>query len=512
MNVFDIVEEFYTQDPEWNTVLERRHVDNYLRTLAWQGVSDEKLTDIWSNIMLLCVFLGNSENFLGDMNRENFIDCVGWCGRNVAGFSVNVSQVQDFLGDISDFYKYLKKKKVIFHDDAPAAALEKLVVNDKIQLMDRKGNFLSEVEKYNLYSSPDLPTKVFINVMEKMDNLLEAIRNYYNDNRYHRDIERAAFLYSGIMVSGVIEEKPDSEEYAQSFWDYFLFDYHLLGNDKRPIQQFYDDMCANNYTIEGEAYEDILLELMKTRLVAFTVEGSNADNTYNCRDILTKEIYALVLPIDENADLDDMVFMGHIYYNDTMVVNFIRGFKIGNAALKRMVEVMQKAKKWFAIRYNGKMSWEAFTERNAMFLRHCCVIFSSFLRLDCFNYETHLAEYFKQEIIDDNVNRMIQDMMKPYHFSAYDISLCQQMWSDYVMQSDQAKVRTPNIWAAGVIRNFIDLNGVYNYDAHMVSEICRNVPVSSIYRTSKKIEEALELENSDPRYINEEGLLLMLLS
>ena len=97
MNVFDIVEEFYTQDPEWNTVLERRHVDNYLRTLAWQGVDDDRLTEIWSNIMLLCVYLGNGERFLGDMNREDFIDCVGWCGRNVAGFSINVTHVESFL-------------------------------------------------------------------------------------------------------------------------------------------------------------------------------------------------------------------------------------------------------------------------------------------------------------------------------------------------------------------------------------------------------------------------------
>lgn len=511
MNVFDIVNEFYTQDPEWNTVLERRHVDNYLRSLAFRGVADDELTDIWSNIMLLCVFLGNSENFLGDMNRENFIDCVGWCGRNVAGFSVNVSQVESFLGDIGEFYTYLKNRKVIFHDEAPREALAKLVVNDKIQLMDRKGNFLSEVEKFNLYSSPDLPAKVFINVLEKMDNLLDAIRNFYSDNKYYRDIERAAFLYSGIMVSGVIEEKPDSEEYAQSFWDYFLFDYHLLGNDKRPIEHFYEDLCKGNFTAEGEAYEDILIELIKARLVAFTVEGVNEDNTYQCKDILTKECYALLLPIDENTEVKGIVFLGHIYYNDSMVVNFLRGFKIGSAALKRMQEAITKGKKWFALRDNGKMTWNAFIERNAMFIRHCLVIFSSIIRLDCLNYETTLVEYFAQPALQDNVSKLIKKMLVPYSFSAYDIRLCQTMWSDFVALTNKT-VRTPDIWAAGIIRNFIELNGVYNYDTHKIAEICHNVPTTAIYRTSKEISDALELEASDPRYINEEGLLLMLLS
>lgn len=511
MNVFDIVEEFYTQDPDWNTVLERRHVDNYLRTLAWQGVDDDRLTEIWSNIMLLCVYLGNAEKFLGDMNREDFIDCVGWCGRNVAGFTVNVAQVETFLNDLGCFYSFLKKKKQIMREGAAQEALAKLIVNDKLQLMDRHGNFLSEVEKYNLYSSADLPSKIFINVMEKMDNLLEAIRNFYGDPKYYRDIERAAFLYSGIMVSGVIDEKPDSEEYAQSFWDYFLFDYHLLGNDKRPIQHFYDDMCVNNYSEAGEAYEDILLELIKARLVAFVVEGANADHSFDCLDILTNEHYSLNVPLDAEADIEDLVLVGHIYYGDTMVVNFVRGFKVGQAAMKRMQQVLAKAKDWFSTRLGGEMSWPDFVERNAMFLRHCCLIYSSYIRLDCFNYDNPVDEYKPQPRLEDNVTKLIEQMLKPYSFSAYDIQLCQTMWSDFVAQTGK-NVRMPDIWAAGIIRNFIEINGVYNYDNHKISEICRNVPTSAISRTSNEIDAALQLENSDPRYVNEEGLLLMLLS
>lgn len=511
MNVFDIVNEFYTQDPEWNSVLERRHVDNYLRSLAWQGSCDEELTDIWSNIMLLTIFLGNSENYLGDMNRENFIDCVGWCGRNVAGFVVDEVNVRIFLEDIADFYSYLKKKKVIYRDSAPIEALEKLIVNDKLQLMDNQGNFYSDVEKFNLYSSPDLPTKIFINVLEKMDNLLDAIRNYYADKKYYRDIERAAFIYSGIVVAGALDESPESEEYAQSFWDFFLFDYHLLGNDKFPLKHFYDDLCAGNYTEEGLAYKDILLELMKAHLLVFTVGDVNADNTYNCTDILSGEQYSLILPLEPDMETKDIVFLGHIYYNDSMVVNFLRGFKIGKAAFKRMLKVLQKAKQWFAVRHNDNVSWKAFVERNAMFIRHCLVIYSAHPRLDCFNYELELSNYQPQPVLDDAVSKLIGDIMRPYSFSAYDIALCQTMWSDF-QSKVQKKLRMPDIWAAGVIRNFIDLNGVYNYDAHKIAEMCHNVPVSAIYRTSKEIEESLQLTTGDPRYVNEEGLLFLLLS
>lgn len=511
MNVFDIVDEFYTQDPEWNTVIDRRHVDGYLRTLAWKGVGDDELIDIWSDIMLLCVFLGNSENFLGDMNRENFIDCVGWCGRNVAGFSINVTHVQQYLKHLQDFYQYLHKKKVVFQVTGPQEALAKLVVNDKLQLLDRHGNFLSDIEKYNLYSSPDLPAKIFLNVAEKMDNLLEAIRNFYAAKEYYRDVERAAFLYSGILSSGVIDEKPESEEYAQAFWDYFLFDYHLLSNDKRPIQHFYDDMCANNFTVEGEAYEDILLELIKTRLVVFSVKGRNEDNTFSCVDVFSHEAYSLVLPLEEESEIEGMLFMGHIYYNETMVINFVRGFKINATAEKRMVQTMKRAKNWFAWRNGGKLSWSEFIERNAMFVRHICLIYSAYIRLDCFSCETKVEAYEPASIVEDKVTLTIASMLKPYSFSCYDIRICQRMWSDFVKVTGKS-VRMPEIWAAGIIRNFIELNSVYNYDLQKISEMCRNVPTAAISRTSNEVLNTLALEPGDPRYVNEEGLLLLLLS
>lgn len=511
MNVFDIVNEFYTQDPEWNNVINRKHVDNYLRTLAWQGVADEELIDIWSNIMLLCVFLGNSDNFLGDMSRENFIDCVGWCGRNVAGFTLNPTHVEEFLDDLDEFYAYLKRKKIIFKANGPADALAKLVVNDRLQLLDRHGNFLSDVEKYNLYSSPDLPAKIFLNVGEKMDNIYDALRNYYADHAFYRDIERAAFLYSGILATGVIDEKPDSEEYAQAFWDYFLFDYHLLSNDKRPIEHFYEDMCLNNFTQEGEAYEDILLELIKTHLVVFKVLSQNEDGTFSCQDIFTNEGYSLVLPLDEAAETNGLLFMGHVYYNESMVINFIRGFKITAVAQKRMVQTMKKAKDWFAIRENGKLSWRDFIIRNSLFVRHICLIYSAYIRLDCFSCETKVHQYEPAEIVQDKTCDLIQTMMKPYSFSRYDIKLCQIMWADFLKYTNK-KPRLPEIWAAGIIRNFIDINGVYSYDLAKISEMCRNIPTSTINRTSNEIADVLSLEKGDPRYINEEGFLLLLLS
>ena len=48
---------------------------------------------------------------------------------------------------------------------------------------------------------------------------------------FRRDLERADFLFGGIFQNGTVQEKPGTEEYSQTFWDYFLFDYRLLEDD-----------------------------------------------------------------------------------------------------------------------------------------------------------------------------------------------------------------------------------------------------------------------------------------
>ena len=161
-NVFDLIEEFYTQDAEWNTVLQQACAEDFLRYKTWQGAKDGELVKIWDYITILCIYLGNSENFLGDMSREDFIDCVGWCCRNVSGFPATESNIAHFLDVMQEFYAYMKKKRIITRDNAPAEAKARLLVDGKLQIVGKDGSFLPEHDRYNLYSTPDLPTRAFM--------------------------------------------------------------------------------------------------------------------------------------------------------------------------------------------------------------------------------------------------------------------------------------------------------------------------------------------------------------
>lgn len=105
----------------------------------------------------------------------------------------------------------------------------------------------------------------------------------------------------------------------------------------------------------------------------------------------------------------------------------------------------------------------------------------------------------------------IRQMMEPYHFAERDIKLVIQLWSDFKVKFCR-EVRMPDIWAAGAIFDFIKTNGVYNYDDEKIAELCHNVPLDVMRRMAKEIWVTLGIEKHDPRYINEEGILLMALS
>lgn len=513
-NVFDLVADFYNQDEEWNTVLHQSYVENFLRAKSWQGADDKELTEMWDHITLLCLYLGNSENFLGDMSRDDFIDCVAWCGRNVADFKLTDNRVAKFLDIMTELYNHLYSKKLIMSCGAPEEAKAKLLPEGKLAMIDYDGNFLPECNKFNLYSTADLPAKIFLNIGDRLNDLVEALRRFFSQERFMRDVERAAFMYSGILLTGAVQEKPGTDEYAQCFWDYFLFDHYMVDYDVHPIQYFYDYVCKERmFSEEGMVSRDVLEELLKARLVLFSVQGISEEGGYVCRDFMTGQTYNLMLPIEPDTKTDDYLFLGHIFYNETMVMNFLRGMTVPKRARKKLLEVLQGAKDWFGVRTGGEMSWEEFVSRNAMFMRHVTLIFSAYVRMDGFNYTTQVQDYLPMPIDpEDKVAQCIKNIMQPYAFAAYDIMLTQRIWSDYKAHYNNFEPRLPDVWAAGAVKNFIEANNIYNYDLPKIAEMCHNIPTSVIKNCADQIQKTLGIEEHDPRYINEEGLLLMLLS
>lgn len=513
INIFDLVEEFYTQDEEWNTVLEQRCAENFLRIKMWQGTTDQELIKIWDYITILCVYVGNSDSYLGDMTREDFIDCVGWCCRNVSGFRATAKNVGSFLDVVIELFAYLKKGRLIISEKAPVEARERLLSGGRLQIIAPDGSFLPKHERYNLYATPDLPAKIFLNIGERLQSLLEEVQGLFARKRYKRDIERASFLNDGILAGSIPGARGSDEENSQTFWDYFLFDYHMLDNDKTPLQHYHDMLMSTN----SEAVDvEILEELLEARLVLFEVSGRTEEGLYICNDVLSGETYKLLLPVDDNVDTKGYIFMGHIFYNNSMVMNFIRGMLMSRSGRKRFLEVMDKAREWAAVREGGSLSWQGFVKRYPVFVRNASLLYSAFTHLGSFDYQTRVHDYQPSQEFPaaaEDVFVVLPQIMLANNFSAYDIDLAATMLCDYLAKAQDFSRRgyRAEEWAAAVICNFVAVNGVYVYKTEQLARMCNNARLGAVEALKDRIDSVLDLEEHDPRYINEEGLLVMLL-
>lgn len=501
-NVYDIVADFYDNDEGWNQILQRTYAEGFLRKEAWRGLADEKLQEEWGYIVMLCIYVGHTETFLGDLTSEDIIDLVAWCGRNVSEFHISSSKVADFLEVLSRFFAFLKNKKAIVSASAFSKAKDELLNKDnELQLIATNGEFLPNQDFRAQSAADDLPVKVFLDINEMLQDLLDELHIFFKKPEFQLDLERGVFFYYGIIHSQYISKEMEDEEFWQCFWDYFLFDYHLIINDKTPLEHFY---CENK-----ESYTDLLEELLRAKLVAFTVEGFNEDGISICKDFITGEVYYLSIPVDEEVTVDDGVFIGHIFYNKTMIMNCIYCLQFTKLARKKFLANLKKCYAWYQIQ-EQEGTWEDFIARNPMVLRHLAYIYSNFIKLDGFHYETKVEHYKPQAFTKpDEVINCLAKMMETYHFTSRDIFLAVRMWQDYLAQTN-ITVRKPDIWAAGIIENFIKLNAIYTYSTQNIVEMCWQVPLKSLQIAANKIKEQLAIEDHDPRYSNEEGFLMML--
>lgn len=171
-NVYDLVEDFYGHDPGWNFLLRREYAEGFLRIEAWHGKTPEELYDIWDQLTMLCLYLGNTELMLGDMSADDFVDCIAWCGRNVSEFDADYEHTKYFLDTCVRLYAYLQKKNVISDAGAPLEAEEKLLAGGKMNIVNPDGSFTDENKDRRLFTVPDASNKIFLNVNERMQGNL----------------------------------------------------------------------------------------------------------------------------------------------------------------------------------------------------------------------------------------------------------------------------------------------------------------------------------------------------
>lgn len=508
-NVFDFIEEFYNMDPEWNRVMDKKIVESYIRKESWKTDDQDRLIRVWNCILSFMFYLGYSETLPGDITPDEAIISVGWCFRNIGEFEPTDEGVKFYLTTICDFYKHSDSMKSITHNASMAFAQKKL--EDQAQIpIDGEGFFTGEFEEYNNRSIPDLPSKIFVNISSQMTQFLNLIESDYLKKQYPDDYRRAKNIYTSVLGDGVALTTKENAQ--QGFLDYFCFDYKLLNTGKPLINDLYDRFSKDISGKYSYAFKQTLKELTKAKLVLFTIKKEISPGLFSVVDILRQESMVLTLPVEPNAKYKNILFCAHFFCDDGLIVNFVRGINFTKEQLINLLELLRKDKKYFAVRKGGRCSWSEFIENNQLLIRNLPILMANDIPLDE-RRDVEMGHYKPAKLPkDDFLKPILPQIFTHDLFTPNDLKLATQIWADVQavpVAAGEEKEEDPTVLAVAVSRIYVELCGVYGFRKSAQGDEELQAMDKDVKKVMKEIKEMLHICKYDPRYVNEEGFLLM---
>lgn len=514
-NIYDVIDELYNDDDGWNTVLERRYAEQFLRTEAFRGASDDDLLEIWQQVMYLMIYCGNTAYKIGDMTSEDFVYCISWCQRNIGDFELDYDSVDFFLSVIQRLLSFLKQKKAISSDTAAAKCRLKLLGMDgSLLLFKQDGTLPAEYERFRTNREPDLETKVFMQMGQKLAILFDLIQNYFTESRFSMDRRRACYAFFGMDTE--LEPEQEKPELVSAFWEYFIFDYHLRDTDERPIEHFYEHYRKHpdpRYSKSNKALTELLATMLEIQLMVFTIEREEADGWFRCRDFLTGSISELSLPIDETVDFQNLLCIAHVFEDGNLMTEYLRSVVVPPAVQKTLYNRLSAFLAYYRISH-PRADWEEFIYSNPALVIHMVYYAgASETVLKPLNSVKNIK--YEPAVIRKNnpVHQLLRQFGKLLHMSWQDRENVIQMWGDFYSKRPVACSGDEDylLWALAILDNYMKITKAFLLDVVLYAEKV-HIDTKQILERSQEIHDVLQLEMFDPRYISEDAFLNMFFS
>jgi hypothetical protein len=501
-NVYDLINEFYSNDEDWNLILAREDVENYFRKQAWQGLSDDQMKKEWSYLVMLCIYMENGEITLNEMTEDTLVDCIAWCARYVSDFSADYENIRKFLDCLGKFFVFMKETGRVESSLAPYLAKQQLLQDDgSVAILEPNGDFKPGEEAREEKRALPPEGMIFLHAGEDLNGLMNEIHMFFQNDRFNYDFERAVDLFKDS--EGRLDlEGPQSDKFWRGFWDYFLFDYHTSTEDVTPLTYF----CRH----AGSHYEQLARELTCAHVALFQVVDSVDEDRYLCRDFMDGSQYVLNLRLDPEEKLSDLLLTGNIFDNHSLGMNYLQHYHLAPLARRRLKEVMQACLDWYRIQNPGA-SWHDFMNRHALTCYKVLRKINANPASVIFPYQTKMHGYEPLPLPSqwDNVEMLLARIMNISGFSQYDLNLSRHLWIDYLYEAPSMPSYPAEIWASGILENFLEINEKRAAQKKPFFVESLGKPFENVSKAYMEIRSALKIEASDPRYLNEKGYLMM---
>ena len=508
-NVYDKMKLFYASRPKaMQSFLPRETVERFLRQGAWQGVGDDELKRQWKVLELLLTVADewktDALEFIpaGDYREmyRRFIQ-----GRRL-GTEKQIRELEYFFQVLLRFFEFYGKEDADFYRE---------------RLRDAKNSFFAEgqfilpkpQEKEDFYSVLDHKEMLFPEDMEKLNEILDGILaklgEYFHKGKFIMDFTRAMAMYGGKDFDpGRDIKEADQEDFYFGFWDYFLFDYHLIETDTTPLAHYYQ--CEHKKLSFTES--SIIRDLLKARFTIFSIEGMREDAVI-CRDLFTDEQMELPLPEVETADYHRTIFLGHVHNSGVMLLNYITSIPASPKLRGRIKREVLRQYELF--RYQEpEAELSDFFRREAAAVRQTVFILTEYAQLNVLPFQQY-AEPVPRE--KDKLPRGFDDAVDDLEtlghgsgMSLHAVYLLRGLYTDYCLLTEDAPdvQQSPDAVVA-VLYVFYLVNGLKEESAkRSISAFQR--PWNKVRNLAASIYEKLRCKPYDPRYLTEEGFIQML--
>lgn len=495
-NVYESVRIFFEEELNDPTVISREWIEGFLRHRAWSGATDKELRDLWKHINIFQMYLLYNTPYqsLTELIVEDYVLAFRWLEQHCLDFKVTLKSVRHFFLVLELFYEYLASRRV------PVSLAELQFATQ--QITGGKRLNLSLLQRPRLVSAQVDPEEI----PALIERLMLKLGNFFQDPAFVNDFNRALYLYTGPLQSAPASTEPEFAEFWIGFWDYFLFDYRLRLNDCTPVSYY-----LQQHTNISAAEKSLLTTLINARFTVFYVKRIVDLDFVECVNLLTDEVFRMPYP-DIDQSLTKRLFFGHIFNHDAFVANFISSVEVSTKLRQRIKQEIVRLKMLFEIQVTDA-SWDGFLARHCLVARHTILLLTSFAKLTVADSISLLSvtrppaikEQPPSEVADE-----IKRLMKKLDFSTHDFTLAQTLWQDFC-QVAKIRYTNPKAWALAVIVCYAAINTPLNLSINKLATD-ETVVVSTIYSRRRQLQAALSLHKRDPRYLSEEGFLLLLYS
>lgn len=502
-NVYDYINDFYTNDDGWNMVIPRDDVETYIRKCAWQGMDDKALQKEWDNLSIFCIYLENDMLEMQDVTEEILVGCVIWACRYIVEFMGTYDAIKAFLDTLERFFVLMKERGVLMSVLAPYLAAKTLLNEDgTVAIVTCHGQLQKGEEEWETWVGPPPEGNIFLHAGVGLEEIMGEINMFFQTSRFTPDLDRAMRLYR--HAEGRLDlEGPEETDFWKGFWDYFLFNYRTMDTADTPISFFAEH--------SGTHYETLAYELSRARLRLFVL-GEVLDET-RClaEDLMTGDhFYVNMTPeMASHHDLGDVI-LGNIFQNQSLCMNYEKSFRLSPLSRNKLHTILQQCLDWFLIQ-GPDLTWSDFMAANPLFVRRIVSLVSNNPAAVAFPYKTAIKDYKPPRMTPalDRSEQAVKEIMAAAGFGITEFYFARRLWHDFLKTDPNLSALGPERWAAGIFENFLEINEKRAAQKKPFFSESLGLPQHHIAEAYQTIRSALSLEPSDPRYLTEVGYMMM---